>query len=267
MPRWLAMQVPCPGAEVACRVHAFRFRMFREGNYLKEPAKDRHPDSRRTIRSFVLRTGRITEAQKDAIERLWPRYGIDLLSGEIDLDELFGRSARRVLEIGFGNGESLVLQAADNPDMDFLGIEVHRPGIGHCLLEAEAAHIENLRVACGDAVEALRQNIPDRSLERVNLYFPDPWPKKRHHKRRLLQQPFLALIAARLVEGGTFYVATDWQNYAEHIEGIVTASSEFRVAERRLHGGDRPLDRPTTKFERRGLALGHKIFEWRLVRI
>jgi tRNA (guanine-N7-)-methyltransferase len=233
---------------------------------LKEFASERHPDGRRTIRSFVLRTGRITAAQKEAIERLWPRYGFDLPAGEIKLDELFGRSAGRVLEIGFGNGESLVRQAAANPAMDFLGIEVHRPGIGHCLLEAEAANIDNLRVACCDAVEALQRSIPERSLARVNVYFPDPWPKTRHHKRRLLQQRFLGLIAAKLVKGGSFHIATDWQNYAEHIDEVVAASEQFRVGERRVHEGDRPLDRPTTKFERRGLALGHKISEWRLVR-
>jgi len=236
-------------------------------NRLNKRARDcRASGAGRTIRSFVRRTGRITEAQKDAIERLWPRYGFDIAAAEINLDELFGRSAGRVLEIGFGNGESLVLQAAANPSMDFLGMEVHRPGIGHCLLQAEAADIDNLRVACCDAAEGLQQNVPDRSLVRVNLYFPDPWPKKRHHKRRLLQQRFLGLVAAKLIEGGSFYIATDWQNYAEHIDGVVAASEQFRLGERRVHDGDRPLDRPTTKFELRGVALGHRICEWRLIR-
>jgi tRNA (guanine-N7-)-methyltransferase len=229
-------------------------------------ADDRRPETERSIKSYVLRAGRITEAQKEAIERLWPHYGFDFPAGETNLDDLFGRSAERVLEIGFGNGESLVLQAAEHTAMDFLGIEVHRPGIGHCLLEAEAANIDNLRVACCDAVEALQQEFPDRSFARVNLYFPDPWPKKRHHKRRLLQQQFLGLIAAKLVEGGSFYVATDWQNYADHIDDVVAASEQFRVGERRVHDGNRPLDRPTTKFERRGLSLGHRIHEWRLIR-
>lgn len=234
-------------------------------SYLNMAADDHTPDTRRTVRSFVRRTGRITDAQKEAVERLWPRYGLDLPSGEIDLDELFGRRAARVLEIGFGNGESLVRQAAAHPSLDFLGIEVHRPGIGHCLLEAEAANIDNLRVACCDAVEALKQNIPERSLARANLYFPDPWPKKRHHKRRLLQEAFLTLIATKLVERGSFYVATDWENYAVHIDEVVAASEQFSVRERRVHDGDRPLNRPTTKFERRGLALGHRIFEWQLI--
>lgn len=228
--------------------------------------KHPHPRMERTVRSFVRRTGRITEAQKEAIERLWPRYGIDLPDDELDLDELFGRSAGRVLEIGFGNGDSLVVQASENPGLDFLGIEVHRPGIGHCLLQAEAADIDNLRVACHDAVDALKQNIPDRSLARVNLYFPDPWPKKRHHKRRLLQEEFLGLIGAKLAGGGSFYIATDWENYAGHIDDVVADSTLFRVKERRVHGGERPLDRPPTKFERRGLALGHKIWEWQLIR-
>lgn len=228
---------------------------------------DTGPDTRRSIRSFVRRAGRTTAAQQQAIERLWPVYGIDMPDGQLDLDSCFGRGAERVLEIGFGSGDSLVLQAAENPHLDFLGIEVHRPGIGHCLLLAEARGIRNLRLVSGDAVETLKQHIADGSFARVNLYFPDPWPKKRHHKRRLVQHPFLELIAARLVERGSLYIATDWQNYAENIEEVIAAGGLFRVKERRIHDGDRPLDRPTTKFERRGLSLGHKITEWRLVRI
>ena len=241
-------------------------RRVRRGICLNESADDRSSNARRSVRSFVRRAGRITAAQKEAIERLWPRYGIDLPGEQINLDELFGRKAERVLEIGFGNGDSLVLQAAANPELNYLGIEVHRPGIGHCLLRAEAAKTNNLRLACHDAAEALKQNIADRSFVRVNLYFPDPWPKKRHQKRRLLQSEFLELVAAKLIEGGYFCIATDWQGYADHIEDVVAVCRKFRVKERRVHDGEQPLDRPTTKFERRGLALGHKITEWRLVR-
>ncbi|MEX2126562.1 MAG: tRNA (guanosine(46)-N7)-methyltransferase TrmB [Woeseia sp.] len=223
--------------------------------------------TRRSVRSFVRRAGRITTAQRRAIERLWPRFGVDFSAVPLDLDELFGRRARRVLEIGFGNGESLVLQAAQNPAFDYLGIDVHRPGIGHCLLHAEAKGACNLRLICHDAVEVLQQQIEDGSLSRLNLYFPDPWPKKRHHKRRLVQSGFLDLVASKLVAGGAFCVATDWQNYAEHIDAVVLANKSFSVHERREHGGEQPLDRPTTKFECRGLARGHKITEWGLVRI
>jgi tRNA (guanine-N7-)-methyltransferase len=233
---------------------------------LIEPGKSPEPDARRSVRSFVRRTGRITAAQRHALDRLWPRYGIDFGDSPLDLDSRFGREAGRVLEIGFGDGESLVLQAASNPERDFLGIEVHRPGIGHCLLQAEARDVRNLRVISHDAVEVLKDRIVDQSFDRVNLYFPDPWPKKRHHKRRLVQSDFLELVAAKLVPGGSLYIATDWQNYAEHIDGVVAAGSAFRAGERRVHDGGSPLDRPATKFERRGLLQGHKITEWRLAR-
>jgi len=221
---------------------------------------------KRTVRSFVLRTGRITPAQERAFDELWPRYGLGFSAAPLDLDRIFGRTAARVLEIGFGDGESLVLEAVLNPERDYLGIEVHRPGVGHCLLQAEARQVRNLRLICHDAVEVLNRQIPDRSFRRINLYFPDPWPKKRHHKRRLLQPYFLELAARKLHDGGALHLATDWQNYAEHIDEVVAGGSSFLVDERRVHDGDRPLDRPTTKFERRGLARGHKITEWRLVR-
>jgi len=234
---------------------------------IHEPGKTPEPEAQRSIRTFVRRTGRITAAQRQAMERLWPRFGIDFSGASLDLDSIFGRSAGRVLEIGFGDGESLVLGAASHPELDFLGIEVHRPGVGHCLLQAEARDIRNLRLICHDALEVLKEQIADWSLHRVNLYFPDPWPKKRHHKRRLVQNDFLELVAAKLVPGGSLYIATDWHNYAEHIDGVVAAGSAFRAGERRVHDGDDPLDRPTTKFERRGLLQGHKITEWRLARI
>jgi tRNA (guanine-N7-)-methyltransferase len=224
-------------------------------------------NSRRGVRSFVRRAGRITPAQQRAIRQLWQRFGVDFSGAALNLDDVFGRRAGRVLEIGFGNGESLILQAAQNPALDYLGIEVHRPGIGHCLLGAEARNLRNLRVIGHDAVEVLQQQIAGNAFGRVNLYFPDPWPKKRHHKRRLLQAGFLDLVAARIVAGGAFYIATDWRNYAEHIDEVVAASTAFSVHERREHDGLQPLDRPTTKFERRGLARGYKITEWRLVRI
>jgi tRNA (guanine-N7-)-methyltransferase len=214
----------------------------------------------------VRRSGRITSAQERAIGELWPRYGIPFSPSPLDLDSIFARSAERVLEIGFGSGDSLVALAAENPGLDYLGIEVHRPGIGHSLLCIEAEALRNLRLICHDAVEVLSRQIHDRSFARINLYFPDPWPKKRHRKRRLLQPDFLELAAAKLQDRGAFHIATDWQNYAEHIDEVVAGSNLFLLHERRVHDGDRPLDRPTTKFERRGLARGHKITEWRLVK-
>lgn len=217
---------------------------------------------KRTIRSFVRRAGRITPSQQRAFETLWPRFGLEYAPEPLNFAAVFGRSAPVVLEIGFGNGETLVEQAATTPDKDFLGIEVHEPGIGHCMLRAEDAAITNLRLVNHDAIEVLSEQVPHRSLSRLNLYFPDPWPKKRHHKRRIIAPRFLELVADRLAEGGTLNIATDWANYAEHIDELLAEADRFTCAERREHDGDRPLDRPQTKFERRGLRKGHRIVDW-----
>jgi tRNA (guanine-N7-)-methyltransferase len=221
---------------------------------------------RRTIRSFVKRTGRVTPSQERALSDLWPRYGIDYEPDLLDLDAVFGRHADRVLEIGFGNGDTLVQAAADNTEIDYIGLEVHDPGVGHCLLKARDKGISNLRVIVHDAIDVLRDQVADGTLSRINLYFPDPWPKKRHHKRRIINVPFLALAATKLRPGGTLHIATDWENYAEYIDETVSESTEFRLAERREHLGDRPLDRYTTKFETRGLKIGHRIWDWRFQR-
>jgi tRNA (guanine-N7-)-methyltransferase len=221
----------------------------------------------RTIRSFVRRAGRLTSSQQRALTELWPDFGVEFREEPLEFDTLFGRSAPVVLEIGFGNGETLVQQAAEHPQFDFLGIEVHEPGVGHCLLRAQDAGTGNLRLIRHDAIEVLERMIPPASLARINLFFPDPWPKKRHHKRRIVQLRFLDLVAERLAAGGSFNVATDWENYAEHIEAVVRESGRFQCAERRIHSGDEPLDRPETKFERRGLRHGHRIRDWRFVRI
>ena len=221
----------------------------------------------RTVRSFVRRTGRMTPGQERALTELWPQYGLDYTPAPLCPADVFGRSADLVLEIGFGNGESLVGQAAANPELDYIGIEVHEPGVGHCMLHASRAGLSNLRIVCQDAIDVLQEQIPDQSLGRVNLYFPDPWPKKKHHKRRIVQPAFLELIAARLKHGGALHIATDWANYAEHIDDVLARSGLFRVDERREHAGDNALDLPTTRFERRGLNKGHGIFDWRLIRI
>jgi tRNA (guanine-N7-)-methyltransferase len=208
----------------------------------------------------------MTASQERALQELWPRYGIEYQPHPLDLDTIFGRRAEKVAEIGFGNGDTLVLAAVDRPDLDFLGIEVHEPGIGHCLIQAREAGIDNLRVICADAIEVLQQQIPDGALARINLLFPDPWPKKRHHKRRIVQPPFLKIASAKLQQGGSLYVATDWGNYAEHIDEVLAESACFDLIERREHAGDRPLDRHTTKFESRGLRQGHLICDWHFIK-
>ncbi|HNP63527.1 MAG TPA: tRNA (guanosine(46)-N7)-methyltransferase TrmB [Woeseiaceae bacterium] len=223
---------------------------------------DANESPKRSIRSFVRRTGRLTPSQDKALADLWPDLGVEYSGQALNFADLFGRDAPVVLEIGFGNGESLVEQAADNPQDNFLGIEVHDPGVGHCLLKARDAGLGNLRLISHDAIEVLANMVPLRSLARVNLYFPDPWPKKRHHKRRIVQPDFLKLLADRLDDGGTLNIATDWAGYAEHIDAVLGASELFACRERREHDGDHPLDRPGTKFERRGLKKGHRIWDW-----
>jgi tRNA (guanine-N7-)-methyltransferase len=208
----------------------------------------------------------MTPGQARALSELWQSYGLEFNSEPLDLNQVFGRSANRVLEIGFGNGDSLVDLAHANPAMDFIGVEVHEPGVGHCMMKAHAAGVRNLRIIMHDAIEVLRQQIPDAGLIRINLLFPDPWPKKRHHKRRIVQLPFLQLAARKLAPGGSLHIATDWQNYAEHIDSIIAASADFRVDARQEHFGDRALARSSTKFETRGLKKGHKIVDWRLIR-
>ena len=222
---------------------------------------------KRTIRTFVRRSGRLTSAQQRALDELWPRWGLPFAERSLDAAELFGRRAPLVLEIGFGDGETLVEQAAANPDRDYLGIEVHEPGVGHCLLRIEQAGVANLRLIAHDALEVLSAQIADAAVSRLNLYFPDPWPKKRHHKRRMFNDAFLELAAAKIAAGGHLHIATDWENYALHIDEVIARSGSFRCAERRRHDGDAPLERPTTKFERRGLRRGHAIVDWKLERI
>jgi len=221
---------------------------------------------KRTIRSFVRRTGRLTPGQARALGELWPAYGLEYSAGLLDLEKIFGRSGEKILEIGFGNGESLIDLAQANPTMDFIGVEVHEPGVGHCLINAREANVTNLRVIMHDAIEVLQQQIADAALSRINLLFPDPWPKKRHHKRRIVRAAFLQLAAAKLQPAGTLHIATDWTNYAEHIDEVVAACEHFRVDQKSEHFGDQGLARSTTKFEKRGLKKGHKIFDWRLIR-
>ena len=201
------------------------------------------------------------------MDELWPTFGVEFEQEAIDVAALFGREAPLALEIGFGNGDSLVDLAASRPDMDFLGVEVHEPGIGHCLIRIREAGIENLRLICHDAIEVLEQGVTPGSIARINLYFPDPWPKKRHHKRRIIAPKFLDLCVRVLEPGGSLHVATDWDNYAEHIDEVLAADKRFECRERRVHDGDAPLERTATKFERRGLKRGHRIHDWRFERL
>ncbi|MBK1734206.1 tRNA (guanosine(46)-N7)-methyltransferase TrmB [Halorhodospira abdelmalekii] len=216
----------------------------------------------RPTRSFVRREGRLTRGQAAALERLWPRYGVES-EGVIDLDQLFGRNAERVLDIGFGNGEALVAMAAADPARDYLGVEVHRPGIGHCLRSAEQHGLGNLRLFAGDAVELLRAHLPERSLAAVHLFFPDPWPKKRHHKRRLLQPAFLDLLVPRLTPGAILHLATDWEEYALAMLACLEADARWVNLAGRGAFLPPPPPRPRTKFERRGLQRGHTVYDLR----
>lgn len=214
---------------------------------------------RRRIRSFVRREGRLTPAQQRALETLWPAYGIEASSNLLDFADIFGRSAPLTLEIGFGNGASLAQMAAALPGRDFIGIEVHRPGVGKLLQRLEQENLQNVRLICHDAVEVLQQMLPAASLDRMQIFFPDPWPKKRHHKRRLIQPEFVDLLATGICSGGLLHLATDWENYAEHILEVLTDSADFFNTASTSTYLPRPDFRPLTKFERRGERLGHRV--------
>jgi tRNA (guanine-N7-)-methyltransferase len=226
-----------------------------------EPAPGGSAPAQRAIRSFVKRGGRITPAQQRALEELWPRFGVDPAAQPLALDALFGRRAPRTLEIGFGDGEVLVALARAHPERDYLGVEVHAPGVGHCLLAAAAAGVVNLRVIRRDVVEVLRQQLAAAALEEVLILFPDPWPKKRHLKRRLIQPEFVALLATRIAAGGRLRLATDWQPYAEWMLAVIGACRAFRNLDPGNGFLADALERPVTKFERRGARLGHATYE------
>ena len=223
---------------------------------------------RQPIRSYVLRGGRITRAQRRALDELLPKWGLPFSPDPLDLDAVFGRYRPRVLEIGFGDGATLVELARMQPDTDFLGIEVHPPGIGHCLLAIEAGGLTNIRLIAHDAVEVLEKQLTPDSLHEVLLYFPDPWPKKRHHKRRIVQPAFAALVADRLKPGGTFRLATDWKPYALQMLDVLNAEPRLGKGDASLFlagKGKRPLF--PTRFERRGRRLGHDVFDLEYRRI
>lgn len=221
----------------------------------------------RTIKSFVIRAGRMTQGQKNAIETGWSDYGLELSAGVLDYNQLFHRTAPTTLEIGFGMGQSLCTMAEQAPDQDFIGIEVHKPGVGALISLLQEKNIHNVRVFNHDAIEVLNHCIADNSLDRLLLFFPDPWHKARHHKRRIVQAEFAQLVRNKLKVGGIFHMATDWQPYAEHMletmqqaEGYTNLSADNTYI-------TRPEERPKTKFELRGERLGHGVWDLKFQRI
>ena len=215
----------------------------------------------RHIRSFVLRAGRMTPAQERALAELWPAYGLDLGVGTLDLAAIFGRQAPRCLEIGFGVGEVIGSLAESRPHIDYVGIEVHRPGVGRLLLRAQQGGLSNVRVICHDAVEALENAIQDESFDEILVFFPDPWHKKRHHKRRLIDPAFSLSLAAKLRPGGILRLATDWQAYAEQMLAVCNANAQLQSLSADNTYVPRPDFRPPTRFERRGARLGHGVWD------
>jgi tRNA (guanine-N7-)-methyltransferase len=211
------------------------------------------------IRSYVLRQGRVSNAQGRAVENLLPKYGILHSTQQLDYIKEFNRSAPTILEIGFGMGETTATIAATNPHNNYIAIEVHTPGVGNLLKEIDAQQLSNLRIIQHDAIEILRDMIPAASLGGIHIFFPDPWPKKRHHKRRLLQAPLVKTLCDKLLPGGYIHVATDWQEYAEHI--LATLSAEPLLTNTADGYALRPTYRPLTKFEARGLKLGHGVWD------
>jgi len=216
---------------------------------------------RRPVRSFVRRAGRLTDGQKRALEELWPRYGIEESGGPENPASWFGNDHPVILEIGFGNGAATWRMARDHPEQNFLGVEVHRPGIGHLLLALQREDLRNVRVACADAVEWLQHRIEPASLDGVRIYFPDPWPKKRHHKRRMIQSEFIELLASRMKEGAILHLATDWAPYADHMLEVMRESRDFVNLSATGDSCPRPDWRPQTKYELRGERLGHPVVD------
>ncbi|MEQ1635688.1 MAG: tRNA (guanosine(46)-N7)-methyltransferase TrmB [Methylococcales bacterium] len=218
------------------------------------------PSATQRIRSFIRRQGRLTPGQQHALDHLWQAYGLDP-TVNYNFKEIFGRDADLILEIGFGNGESLLAMAIANPNLNYIGIEVHQPGIGHLMLKLHELNMTNIRIYNHDAVDILEQRITDNSLAGVQLFFPDPWHKTRHHKRRIVNPDFVKLLYRKLKAGGYFHAATDWQNYAEHMLAVLSAEPALTNTSLTSDYCARPDYRPLTKFENRGLRLGHGVWD------
>lgn len=217
--------------------------------------------SHRHVRSFVVRAGRLTQAQARALEELWPRFGIELSRTPLDLDAVFGRVAPRMLEIGFGAGEALLAFAQAHPEIDCIGIEVHPPGVGHLLLGIERERLTNVRVIAHDAVDLLSHAIAAASIDAIHVFFPDPWPKKRHHKRRLIQPAFVESLTRVLKPRGDLRLATDWEHYALHMREVLESCPALRNVHGKNEFAPRAAERPLTRFERRGQRLGHQVWD------
>ncbi|NGN98128.1 tRNA (guanosine(46)-N7)-methyltransferase TrmB [Grimontia sp. S25] len=221
----------------------------------------------RKIRSFVRREGRLTKGQEQAMNDCWPTMGIDFEEKQLNWTEVFGNDNPVVLEIGFGMGASLVEMAKNAPEKNFIGIEVHSPGVGACLMAARDAGITNLRVMCHDAVEVFEHMLPVASLDTVQLFFPDPWHKARHHKRRIVQPAFVQMLRDKLKIGGIFHLATDWENYAEHMVEVMDVAPGYKNTAVDGPYIPRPEERPLTKFEARGHRLGHGVWDMKYARV
>lgn len=215
----------------------------------------------RRIKSFVLRAGRMTAGQQQAYKTYWPRFGLHKEDGPLVFESAFGRQAETVLEIGFGMGDSLVAMAKAAPEKNFIGIEVHVPGVGKLLHGMEQQEVDNIRVYCDDAVDILSDCIADNSLDRIQIYFPDPWHKKKHNKRRLIQPGFVAALRDKLKSGGVVHLATDWEDYAEQMLEVMTAADGYENMVNEFCFSERPDYRPITKFEKRGARLGHGVWD------
>jgi tRNA (guanine-N7-)-methyltransferase len=215
--------------------------------------------SKRHIRSFVLRQGRVSTAQQRCLDTLLPRYGIPYSAQPLDLDAAFGRSAPKILEIGFGMGEPTACIAKNHPQNDYLALEVHTPGVGSLLKQIDEQGITNLRIMQHDAVEVMRDMLADNVLDGVHIFFPDPWHKARHNKRRLIQAPFIAQLVQKIKPGGYIHVATDWQDYAEQVLAVLGAEPLLKNTAEDY--AEKPAYRPLTKFENRGLKLGHGVWD------
>ena len=225
------------------------------------------PARRREIKSYVMRAGRMTEGQQRGLDHGWPKFGLLLADGLQDFDQVFARQAPRTLEIGFGMGHSLLEMAKAAPEQDFIGVEVHRPGVGALLNGLLSEDLKNVRVYSCDALEVLKTCVADASLDRLMLFFPDPWHKSRHHKRRIVQPEFAQLVRSKLKVGGVFHLATDWQPYAEHMLEVLNEAPGFANLSSEQTYVERPIERPVTKFERRGERLGHGVWDLKFERL
>lgn len=218
------------------------------------------PLHRRKVRSYARRQSRMSDIHRHALLTRWPQYGVEPSAAEqLNSAALFGRNAPLYIEIGFGNGDTLLHLAQHQPEHNFLGIEVHRPGLGRVVYELGERNLSNVRVVCADAVEILRDHIADNTLAGVYIFFPDPWPKRKHHKRRIINSEFARLLAAKLAPGGIMHMATDWEHYAHHALAVLNSCAALTNANVEASFAARPSYRPLTKFELRGKTLGHPI--------